>query len=71
MVLLMTESGLMAIYTAMWVKEGIYRWVNGSRYEGDWNNNKRNGNGKMIGVDGKIYEGDFRDNKKDGFGTWV
>ena len=61
----------MAIYTAMWVKEGIYRWVNGSRYEGDWNNNKRNGNGKMIGVDGKIYEGDFRDNKKDGFGTWV
>ena len=44
---------------------------NGDRYEGDWNNNKKEGKGVFIWPDGKKYEGDFKDNKRDGYGTLI
>lgn len=36
---------------------GIQTWVDGSRYEGYWKNDKANIRGKLIHADGDIYEG--------------
>lgn len=36
---------------------GSYRWADGRRYVGEWVNSKRNGKGKIIGVDGSEREG--------------
>lgn len=46
----------------------MFRWENGSFYEGKWKDNMRNGYGKMISTSGKIYEGNFVNNKKEGKG---
>lgn len=41
------------------VKEGIgtFTYRNGSVYEGEWKNDKRNGKGKMTFADGRVSEG--------------
>ena len=31
------------------------RWPDGSEYNGEWKNNKREGKGNMKGPDGKVY----------------
>lgn len=62
--------GLKATSKVLYANKGVYIWVSGARYEGDWINNLRSGKGKMYNVDGKIYEGDFRNNKKEGFGRY-
>lgn len=36
---------------------GIQTWIDGSRYEGYWKNDKANIRGKLIHADGDIYEG--------------
>ena len=42
---------------------GIQIWLDGSRYEGYWKNNKANGKGRLIHADGDVYEGDWKDDK--------
>ena len=39
---------------------GIQTWIDGSRYEGYWKNDKANIRGKLIHADGDIYEGKFK-----------
>ena len=34
-------------------------WPDGSIYEGDWVNDKANGNGRLINVDGDYYKGEW------------
>ena len=37
--------------------KGTYKFRNGSRYEGEFNNNKQNGKGTLFDYDGTIYIG--------------
>ena len=49
---------------------GIQVWIDGSRYEGYWINNKTNKKGKLIHFGGDIYEGDWKDDKVEGHGVY-
>jgi hypothetical protein len=54
-------------------KHGKGRMVehDGYVYEGDWKNNKRDGNGKLIDPDGVVvYEGEFKDDLFHGWGVY-
>jgi len=43
----------------------------GDVYDGDWKNNKWDGNGKLIDPDGEVmYEGEFKDDLFDGYGVY-
>ena len=52
---------------------GIYSWLDGRSYEGEWKNNNMEGMGVYIWNDGRKYEGQYKDDKKHGFGvyTWA
>ena len=50
---------------------GIQIWIDGSRYEGYWKNDKANIKGKLIHSDGAIYEGEFKDDKANGYGKYI
>jgi len=58
---------------------GIQSWIDGSRYEGYWKNDKANIKGKLIHADGDIYEGiikrfsigDWSNDKAHGLGTYT
>ena len=50
------------------IKYGIQYSQNGDYYEGEFNNNKKEGNGKLILKNGTIYEGSFKNNKHNGYG---
>lgn len=45
--------------------------VDGSKYEGNWENDKANGSGKLIHEDGDIYEGNWFNDKANGFGLYI
>ena len=51
---------------------GIYLSANGSKYEGRWEDNFRNGTGKeyVVGED-EFYEGSFINGRRDGFGRLI
>jgi hypothetical protein len=54
-------------------KHGKGRMVeqDGYKYEGDWKNDKRDGDGKMIDPDGAlVYEGEFKDDLFHGAGVY-
>ena len=38
----------------------------GEFYEGDWINDKKEGNGKVVTAEGDTYEGEFKNGKKHG-----
>ncbi len=42
--------------------------MEGSVYEGNFKNGKRNGKGKCTAANDVVYEGDWKDNKRDGVG---
>jgi hypothetical protein len=46
------------------VVEGVDR---GDKYEGDFNDGKREGLGKLSSNDGRIWQGEFKGNNLDGF----
>ena len=51
---------------------GSYEFHDGSKYDGDWYENKVNGLGTRKWPDGRQYQGEWRDNCMDGIGlyTW-
>ena len=49
---------------------GIFIYVNGKRYEGEWKNDKIDGRGIMFYKNGDKYDGYFGNNKKEGKGTY-
>ena len=49
---------------------GIFIYVNGKRYEGEWKNDKIDGRGIMFYKNGDKYDGYFVNNKKEGKGTY-
>lgn len=55
-------------------KKGVHHTVysvNGDRYTGEWDDNKKNGKGTMTWKkSGTIYDGDWKDDRRCGFGTY-
>lgn len=60
-------------------KIGIMEYTNGSRYEGEWKNDQKNGKGIFISsnynrgrrITGLRYEGDFKNDKIAGWGVGI
>ncbi len=50
---------------------GIYVFENGEKYEGFWDNGKRNGQGTNIWADGVKYSGEWKDDVMHGTGTYT
>ena len=50
---------------------GIQIWIDGTKYEGYWLDDKANIKGKLIHSDGDIYEGEWKDDKVEGFGKYI
>ena len=46
-------------------------WTDGSLYEGYWQNNMRNGEGRYIQAKGNVYEGSWLNDKHHGYGTLI
>ena len=53
--------------------KGVYTWLDGRRYEGEWVDNNMHGKGIYTWKDGRKYEGDYVNDKKHGHGiyTWA
>lgn len=49
---------------------GVQIWPDGSIYEGQWKDNKANGNGRLIHADGDIYDGHWVADKAEGYGDY-
>lgn len=49
---------------------GVYNWSDGREYQGEWKNNKMEGQGTFQWPDGRRYEGQYVDDKKEGMGTF-
>ena len=43
----------------------------GATYEGEWANNKRDGQGKQLWPDGSSYNGQWKEGRMDGHGTYT
>ena len=51
--------------------KGKYTWANGSYYDGDWVNNKKQGSGEYKFIDGSLFSGNWINDKRDGFGKLI
>ena len=47
----------------------MYRFADGSVYEGEWKEGKYHGRGVMRSADGAVYEGEFQGGKMHGVGV--
>lgn len=47
---------------------GVYTYTNGSIYEGQWVDGRKQGQGKQMQPDGSVYTGEWRDNQMHGKG---
>lgn len=50
--------------------KGIYRWSDGSTYEGGYQNDLRHGNGRFLWGNGESYEGKYLNDKRTGKGLY-
>ena len=50
---------------------GVYYWVNGSVYKGEFKNGLRDGNGVYQSELREKYEGSYREGKKHGYGVFI
>ncbi len=48
--------------------QGVYTYTNGSVYEGQWVDGRKQGQGKQTQPDGSVYVGEWRDNLQNGKG---
>ncbi|MEK9772624.1 MAG: hypothetical protein VW576_03565 [Opitutae bacterium] len=49
---------------------GIYRWLDGSIYEGDYLHDLRHGQGKFLWANGESYKGDYLKDNRTGKGVY-
>lgn len=47
---------------------GVYKWKDGSQYEGNFLNGKKHGKGKYKDINGGYYDGMWKNGKKHGKG---
>lgn len=45
---------------------GVFTWRDGSRYDGEYRNNKKHGKGKYTSPEGKEYEGSWENGVRQG-----
>lgn len=50
---------------------GIYRWIDGSIYEGDYSDDLRHGKGRFLWANGESYEGDYLKDDRTGKGIYL
>ena len=50
---------------------GTYTWASGTKYVGDFKDDKRTGQGTITWANGEKYVGDFKDDKRTGQGTYT
>lgn len=50
---------------------GVYAWNDGSRYDGEWFENKIRGTGTYTWLDGRKYQGEWLDNNMEGMGVYT
>lgn len=43
---------------------GIYTWLDGRKYEGEWSDNNMEGLGRYLWADGRVFEGEYKNDKK-------
>ena len=48
---------------------GVYFYLDGGRYDGEWVDDRIQGRGKSIYANSNVYEGDWVDGRINGFGT--
>ena len=51
--------------------KGTYTWPDGSKYQGDYKDNKKHGNGIYTYTDGSKYECVYKEDKKHGKGIYT
>ena len=50
----------------------MYEWPVGITYQGQWKENKKNGNGVLKWLDGsREYSGGFKDDERHGHGQYI
>ena len=49
---------------------GVYTWADRRHFDGEWKNNKMDGEGVFTWPDGRKYTGQYRDDKKEGYGVF-
>lgn len=49
---------------------GIYRWIDGSIYDGDYSNDLRHGRGKFLWSNGESYDGEYLKDNRTGKGIY-
>lgn len=49
---------------------GIYRWIDGSIYEGGYKEDLRHGKGRFLWANGESYEGDYLNDERTGKGVY-
>ena len=49
---------------------GIYRWIDGSIYEGEYKDDLRHGKGRFLWANGESYEGDYLNDERTGKGVY-
>jgi hypothetical protein len=50
---------------------GIQCWMDGSRYEGYWKNDRANVKGILYHADGDVYDGEWLQDKAHGYGIYT
>jgi hypothetical protein len=50
---------------------GVYKWADGSVYDGQWFDNKIHGYGQYLWYDGRQYYGQWKLNDMHGFGIYI
>ncbi|XP_059213297.1 MORN repeat-containing protein 3 isoform X1 [Centropristis striata] len=63
-------STLLDIQTQKCGQRGTVFSVNGNEYTGEWQDNKKHGNGTQVWKYGAIYNGEWKYGKRDGDGTY-
>ena len=48
--------------------KGIFYWPDGKRYEGEFNDDKKNGYGEFYWPDGRVFKGMWKNGVQDGEG---
>ena len=51
--------------------KGIYKWPDGSEFEGNYSNNLKEGYGEYRWTNGKIYQGMYKNGVKHGKGVYI
>jgi len=49
---------------------GVYVWLDGSRYAGEFHRDERHGRGRFTWASGDVYEGEYLDGRRIGSGTY-